>query len=218
MKIIYVSIMSLMVLAMSSCIDFFGCHHVRSDNSTRAQLDVVVEGQEMTVTLTNLTDKVVAVDKEMELYFTIIFVGVDYGIGEVKGFGKPLSERIVLLKPNESVSKKFRTGDIRHRYSVSLPVGGWNATPDYSMAGGRVPDFSKVDGIVVKYSSRSWDSMMPGFLAYEQGYNLPDDLMLDAKVSVVVKLKRGFKYDMRELRGDKSWRVSKISRLPSLAE
>lgn len=175
MKIIYVSIMSMMLLAMSSCIglsDFFGCHHVRSDNSNRAQLDVVVEGQEMTVTLTNLTDKVVAVDKEMELYFTIIFVGVDYGIGKVKGFGKPLSERIVLLKPNESVSKKFRTGDIHHGYSVSLPVGGWNATPDYSMAGGRVPDFSKLDGIVVEYSSRSWDSMMPGVLAHQQGYDL----------------------------------------------
>ena len=199
--------MSLVFLTMSSCIglsDFFGCHHVRSDNSNRAQLDVVVEGQEMTVTLTNLTDKVVAVDKEMELYFMIGFVGEDNGGGrEVKGFGKPLSERIVLLKPNESVSKKFKTGDIHHEYSVSLPAGGWNATPDYSMAGGRVPDFSKLDGIVVKYSSRSWDSMMPGFLAYEQGYNLPDGLMLDANVSVVVKLKRGFKYDMRLHRGDK---------------
>ncbi len=207
MKIIYVSIISFAFLAMSSCIglsDFFGCHHVRSDNSTRAQLDVVVEGQEMTVTLTNLTDKVVAVDKEMELYFMIGFVGEDNGGGrEVKGFGKPLSERIVLLKPNESVSKKFRTGDIHHEYSVSLPVGGWNATPDYSMGEGRVPDLTKLDGIVVEYSSRSWDSMMPGFLAYEQGYNLPDDLMLDANVSVVVKLKRGFKYDMRLHRGDK---------------
>ena len=206
MKIIYICIMSLMLLAMPSCIgpsDFFGCHHVRSDNSNRAQLDVVVEGQEMTVTLTNLTDKVVAVDKEMELYFMISFVGVDYGIGQVKGFGKPLSERIVLLKPNESVSKKFRTGDIHHEYSVSLPVGGWNATPGYSMAGGRVPDFSKLDGIVVEYSSRSWDSMMPGVLAHQQGYDLPDHLMLDANVSVVVKLKRGFKYDMRLHRGDK---------------
>ena len=206
MKIIYVFIMSVTMLVLSSCIglsDFGGHHQVRSDNSNRAQLDVVVEGQEMTVTLTNLTDKVVAVDKEMELHFMIDFVGEDCGLGEVKGFGKPLSERLVLLKPNESVSKKFKTGDIHHEYSVSLPVGGWNATPGYSMAAGRVPDFSKLDGIVVEYSSRSWDSMMPRMLAHEQGYDLPDDLMLDANVSVVVKLKRGFKYDMGLHRGDK---------------
>ena len=42
----------------------------QSSNSSRAQLAVTIEGDKMMVKLTNLTDHIVEVDGDMEIYFT----------------------------------------------------------------------------------------------------------------------------------------------------
>lgn len=180
----------------------------QSENSNRAILNVAVDDETMTVSLTNTTQQTVAIDGEMEVLFDFIFVGeagnCEYERGQ--DLGKPLSQRLVKLAPGETITKVFKNGDIRHVYSLSsgISVDGRTHLANTTMSAYRLPDFSRLDGIAVTYESGGVQAGVPMALADEEDIPLPEDL-LHASVAVEVKLTDKYKFPMPPymLRGDK---------------
>lgn len=179
----------------------------RSYNSSRAQLDVTVEADKMTVKLTNLTDQTVKVDRDMEIYFTFIFTEQNDEIQAKlsKGLGNQLSKRLVKLGPGESIIKVFETGDIHHYYSMDSCVEecGRSGISD-NMYTYQIPDFTQLNEIIVVYNSRGSDSMIPLSLASSEGIEYPKDI-LDAAVTLKIKLVKNYESSLPPmfLRGDK---------------
>ena len=179
----------------------------QSSNSSRAQLDVIIKGDEMMVKLTNLTAHTVEVDGDMEIYFTFFFIEKqkDISWGEYNRKGKPLSKRLVKLAPSESITKVFRKGDYHHSYSTSTYImedgrgGRENSIYTY-----QIPDFTKLSGIVLTYDSRRNQASIPMALAAEEGIETPGDL-LDASASLEIKLVKDFENPLPPyiMRGDK---------------
>lgn len=177
----------------------------QSSNSSRAQLAVTIEGDKMMVKLTNLTDHIVEVDGDMEIYFTFYFIGDNSRSNLSKGSGKPLSKRMVRLAPGESITKVFRKGDVRHYYTTSTYVtedsrGGM----EHRMYTDQIPDLTQISGIVLIYNSRGSEGLLPLALAAEEGIEEMKDI-LDVSVSLEIKLKKDYKNTLPPyiLRGDK---------------
>lgn len=190
------------------------CHHcenagiitAQSSNSSRAQLAVTIEGDKMMVKLTNLTDHIVEVDGDMEIFFTFYFIGQeDNSRSELcEGLGKPLSKRLVRLAPGESVTKVLKKGDMHHYYTTSTYVtedgkGGMV----HRMYTEQIPDLTEASGIVLVYDSRGIESMLPLALSEEGSEEWKD--ILDAWVTLEIKLKKDYKNTLPPymLRGDK---------------
>lgn len=197
------------LLLLSGCADLTqrGPVSAQSENSNRMRFDVVVHDQTMEVSVTNLTEKTVEVDGEMEIWFHYDFTGAgsDSKTSEELG-GKPLSQRLVKLDPGKTLTKVFKSGDVYHSYSSEHGIAVDGKTPlwQHTMYTYRMPDFSKLKGVVVLYASGSDDSMIPGELAATENMPLPDDL-LEAAAAVEVKLADDFQCTLPPymLKGDK---------------
>ena len=198
----------ILMMCLSACQDCknAGVITAQSNNSSRAQLAATIEGDEMTVKLTNLTDHIVGVDRDMEVNFTFYFIGQEDNsrFKLCEGLGKPLSERLVRLAPGESVTKVFKKGDMHHYYVTSTYVredgiGGM----EHRMYTEQIPDLTKVSGIVLVYSRRGSESMIPLALSEDGSEELNE--LLDASVSLEIKLKKDYKNTLPPyiLRGDK---------------
>lgn len=190
------------VLSMMCLLTCQSCENTRiitaqSTNSSRAQLTATIEGNEMMVKLTNLTDHIVAVDGDMEIYFTFLFVEKQDDNCRPKlskGLGKPLSKRLVRLAPGESITKVFREGDIHHTYATNTYVGvdGGGGGAEHVMYTYQIPDLTKLGGIILLYNSRGYDGFIPQALATEEGIERPEDI-LDAAMSLEIKLANDYK-------------------------
>lgn len=194
MKAILSIMCCIAVLCLAACQNCGSVERVsvQSDNSSNAQLDVMIEKDEMTVTLTNLTDKTAVVDGEMEFFFDFDFDS--QGRNELcAGKEKTLAERVVKLAPGQSLTKVFKSGDVHHYYSVhhGISVDGTGLNMKYRKPY-RIPDFSKLDGIVIKYASGGQDSMVPLLLSTKEDTELLNSLL---RAVVCVEIKFSDKYE-----------------------
>ena len=183
------SIISMMcLLVCTSCVNE-RIVTAQSSNSIRAQLDATIEGNEMTVKLTNLTDHTVEVDGEMEIFFSFDFT-VDNSEPKLsKGLGKPLSERMVKLAPGESITKVFRKGDVHHYYqSLTYISEDGKGGVENIMYTYQIPDLTKLIEIDIIYDSRGGDSLLPLSLASAEE---DTKSFLDANASLEIKFVKG---------------------------
>ena len=178
--LIFIFEIAILVLLGFICSALTAC---RSHDAAKASLKASVRGNEMVVTLKNLSKEPVVIDGEMELWFHFVF-STPKGLEHVSrtGSGKPVAARLVQLAPGERYTKVFRSGDEHNdytlgSYSTSDGGGGWFDT----MNTYRIPDFSKVDWVSITYEVDS----VPYMMAVREKVQLPENL-LKTKMSVDV--------------------------------
>ena len=210
MKTLRTYSMLLAVLLLSACsiTSSDGTFAEQSKNSHRAILAVTLENDTMTVSLTNKTKDVIELDGEMEILFDYYFVG---GNDELEFLpaddgGEPLSKRLIKLSPGDTYTKVFKSGDLRHEYSLwtGISVDGRTHLNEMHVTAYRLPNFSQLDGIAVTYASGGSQARIPMELAGIEKVPTPRDL-LDAAVSVEVRKTKKYVFPGMpyELRGDK---------------
>lgn len=169
---VFLALWSVAALALPAC---------RSHDAAKASLKASVRGNEMVVTLKNLSNEPVVIDGEMELCFHFMFsLQENLEMIHGTGVGKPVAERLVQLAPGESYSKVFRSGDVHNyytmgSYSTADGGGGWfDAMNTY-----RIPDFSKVEWVTINYE----EDPVPYMKAAREKVQLPNNF-LKTKMSV----------------------------------
>ncbi len=176
-----------------------------STNSNRARLLITLSKEGMEVTITNLQDKTLAIDSEMEIWFEYhIFdrKGKRIPIQHTSDVGEPISKRYVYLKPHESYSKKFRKGDKLRGFFVMHSYEGKTALGEYLEIFPSPDDIGRID---VRYSCRGMIYLIPGMLKGDRKLDFAEQI-LKANASTTLEVLPGINPKFSEpFWGDIDW-------------
>ena len=153
----------------------------------RAELVVRASKRKMRVTLKNLTDKPLKVDKDMELHFRICFYDKEGNF--ITKHPAPymtreslMSERFITLQPNQSLTKEFKEGDIIGYYDVGISDMQEMSIHRHCY---RMPSLKDVGRVEVEFCRGHGTGFVPSYLADKQNCKAPEiSEELDAAVEV----------------------------------
>lgn len=154
---------------------------------------VSVDRKSITVTIINTSSESIAIDKEMVLLFEVdmydfdgnrFFPDVLYDADIHKNVTRvnssfdtsfnaekiDLNERIVILKPGESVSRVYDEHDNISCYQFAASFEGRSSISKYKW---EIPKINKIAKIVINYNTDSWNRSMPDIIANYTNKRLP---------------------------------------------